>query len=84
MFMDKLPPFPDGLAWDLASFHNTDPADALAAINAAIRGEFDPMRRYGVQVDPMNVAASIWGQTKDAHGDFARTSDSLGNRLRAG
>jgi len=36
------------LASDLASFNNTTPEDAIMAIGAALRGEAEPMRRYGV------------------------------------
>lgn len=36
------------LASDLASFYNTDPADAIQALGAALRGESEPIRRYGV------------------------------------
>jgi len=36
------------LASDLASFNNTSPEDAVQAIGAALRGESEPLRRYGV------------------------------------
>ncbi len=36
------------LASDLASFNNTTPEDAILAIGAAMRGEAEPIRRYGV------------------------------------
>lgn len=36
------------LAGDLASFNNTSPEDAIMAIGAALRGESEPIRRYGV------------------------------------
>jgi hypothetical protein len=36
------------LASDLASFNNTTPEDAIQALGAALRGEAEPMRRYGV------------------------------------
>ena len=36
------------LASDLASFNNTTPEDAINAIGAALRGESEPLRRYGV------------------------------------
>jgi hypothetical protein len=39
------------LAGDLASFNNTTPEDAIAALGAALRGEAEPMRRYGVLLD---------------------------------
>jgi len=96
------------LASDLASFNNTTPEEAIQAIGAALRGESEPLRRYGVLLDdatmrqkalelgliattkealtPQNkvlaAQALIFEQTKDAQGDFARTSDGLANSQR--
>lgn len=39
------------LASDLASFNNTSPQEAIDAIGAALRGESEPLRRYGVLLD---------------------------------
>lgn len=36
------------LASDLASFNNTTPEEAIQAIGAALRGEAEPIRRYGI------------------------------------
>ena len=36
------------LSTDLASFNNTSPEEAVLAIGAALRGESEPLRRYGV------------------------------------
>lgn len=36
------------LASDLASFNNTTPEEAVTALGAALRGESEPLRRYGV------------------------------------
>ena len=36
------------LASDFASFYNTSPEDAITAIGAALRGESEPIRRYGI------------------------------------
>jgi hypothetical protein len=36
------------LASDMASFSNTSPEDAITAIGAALRGEAEPIRKYGV------------------------------------
>src|SRR5690242_12912717 len=41
----------DKLASDLASFHNTSPEQAIEAIGAAMRGEQEPIRAYGVLLD---------------------------------
>ena len=40
-----------GLAADLASFYNTSPEEAITAIGAALRGEVEPIRAYGVMLD---------------------------------
>lgn len=40
-----------GLASDLASFNNTSPQEAIDAIGAALRGESEPLRKYGVLLD---------------------------------
>lgn len=40
-----------GLASDLASFNNTTPEQAIEAIGAALRGESEPLRSYGVLLD---------------------------------
>ena len=39
------------LASDLASFNNTSPEDAILALGAGLRGEAEPLRRYGVLLD---------------------------------
>lgn len=36
------------LSADLASFYNTSPEEAITAIGAALRGESEPIRKYGV------------------------------------
>lgn len=96
------------LAGDLASFNNSTPEEAIEAIGSAMRGEAEPIRKYGVLLDdatlrnealqlgliksvkegltPQQKAlaaqAAILKQTKDAQGDFARTSDGLANKNR--
>lgn len=39
------------LATDLASFNNTTPEEAVQAIGAALRGEAEPIRQFGVLLD---------------------------------
>lgn len=39
------------LASDLASFNNTSPEEAIEAIGAGLRGEAEPLRRYGILLD---------------------------------
>ena len=59
------------LSADLASFSNTSPQDAIAAIGSALRGEAEPMRRYGVLLDDASLrqqamSMGIIATTKDA------------------
>jgi hypothetical protein len=46
------------LASDLASFNNTSPEDAINAIGAALRGEAEPLRRYGVLLNDASLKAA--------------------------
>lgn len=46
------------LASDLASFNNTTPEDAILAIGAALRGEAEPLRRYGVLLDDATLKSA--------------------------
>jgi len=43
------------LAADLGSFNNVPTADALAAIQAGLIGEFEPLRKYGVLITSATV-----------------------------
>lgn len=54
------------LASDLASFNNTSPQDAINALGAALRGESEPLRRYGVLLneDALKAEALSLGLTK--------------------
>lgn len=96
------------LSTDLASFHNTSPEEAVEALAAALRGESEPMRKYGVLLDDASLRqealkqglikttkealtpqqkvlaaqALIMKQTKDAQGDFEKTSGGLANQQR--
>ena len=96
------------LSADIASFNNATPEEVIVALGAALRGEAEPMRRFGVLLDDatlrnkaleMGIISSIKNaltpqqrvlaanavimeQTKDAQGDFARTSDGLANQTR--
>jgi hypothetical protein len=45
------------LASDLASFNNTTPEEAVQALGAALRGESEPLRRFGVLLSADAVAA---------------------------
>jgi len=46
-----------GLASDLASFNNTDPAEALDALRAGLTGETEPLKRYGVNLNEATLKA---------------------------
>jgi hypothetical protein len=46
-----------GLSGDLASFRGTSPEDAILAIGAALRGESEPIRAYGVLLDDATLKA---------------------------
>lgn len=93
------------VAGDMASFRGTTPEEAIEAVGAALRGEMEPIRKYGVMLDDASLRqqalamglikttkegltpqvkvlaaqAAILEKTKDAQGDFARTSDSTAN-----
>lgn len=45
------------LASDLASFNNTEPDQAVEALGAALRGEAEPIRAYGVLLDEATLKA---------------------------
>jgi hypothetical protein len=44
-------------AADMASVFNTDVVDALSAINAALRGEIDPIEKFGVSMNAATIEA---------------------------
>lgn len=46
------------LAADLASFNNTSVDDAINALGAALRGESEPLRRYGVLLNDTTLKAA--------------------------
>ncbi len=60
-----------GLSSDLASFNNTTPEEAVVALSAAMRGESEPIRKYGVLLDDATLRAralkmGLIKTTKDA------------------
>ena len=46
------------LAADLASFNNTSVDDAITALGSALRGEAEPLRKYGVLLDDATLKAA--------------------------
>jgi carbonic anhydrase/acetyltransferase-like protein (isoleucine patch superfamily) len=51
-----------GLAGDLASFKGTSPEQAIEAIGAALRGETEPIRAYGVLLDDASLRQEALSQ----------------------
>lgn len=45
------------LASDFASFHNVSPEEAIEAIGAGLRGEAEPLRKFGVLMDDASLKA---------------------------
>ena len=59
------------LAVDMASFHNTSPEEAIQALGAGLRGEAEPLRRFGVLLDDATLRQEalkmgLISSTKDA------------------
>ena len=50
------------LASDLSSFYNTSTDEAVTALGAALRGESEPIRRYGVLLDDASLRAEALRQ----------------------
>lgn len=66
------------LASDLASFNNTTIDDAIVAINAALRGESEPIRRYGVLLDDATLKAMAFSKgIYDGKGSLAPATRAL-------
>lgn len=106
--MDELAPKTNELMTlgaDLSSMFGGTTAEAVQALSSALKGERDPIERYGVSLrqaaidakaaelgfqkvdgaltSEANAAATlalIMEQTTDAHGNFARETDTLANR----
>ena len=106
--MDELGPKTNdliGVGADLASMFGGTTREAIESITSALRGERDPIEKYGVSLNQAavdakaaelgfkkvggslsteaNQAASlaiIMEQTADAHGNFAKETDTLANR----
>jgi hypothetical protein len=86
------------LASDLASFNDTSPEDAVQALGAALRGESEPIRRYGVLLNEAtlknralelgiidNIKNALTPQQKVLAAQaeiFAQTSDAQGDFAR--
>jgi hypothetical protein len=66
------------LGADLASFNNTSVEDAITALGAALRGESEPIRRFGVLLDDATLK-----QEALAQGLITSTTGSLTPAIRA-
>jgi hypothetical protein len=106
--MDELAPKTKeliGTGADLASMFGGTTQDAVAALSSALKGERDPIERYGVSLNQAKIDAEaaalgfkkvggswsgqatqaatlslIMKQTADAHGNFARESDTVAHK----
>lgn len=65
------------LASDLGSAFNREPAVAVEAIGAALRGETEPIRQFNVQLDAASVAS------KAVEMGLASSTAEVGNAARA-
>jgi hypothetical protein len=62
-------------AADMASIFNTDVGDAMTAINAALRGEADPIERFGVSMNMVSVEAKALAMGfEKVDGQFSSTA----------
>lgn len=52
-----------GLATDLASFNNTSVDEAIQALGAGLRGESEPLRRYGVLLSDATLKSAYMAET---------------------
>jgi hypothetical protein len=60
------------LATDMASFNNTSTQEAIDALGAGLRGEAEPLRRFGVLLDDATLRQAAFGA-----GIVKTTKDSL-------
>lgn len=62
---------------DLASAFNTDVADAVDAIGALLRGQTEPIRRYGININQADIVTRALAE------GLAETSGQVGTSTRA-
>lgn len=74
------------LGMDMASFGNASNADVFTAISAALRGENDPIERFGVRLSAAKIEAEALraglARNKDSISDLAKAQASLNLILR--
>jgi len=106
--MDQLAPKTNeliGLGADLSSMFGGTSREAIEALSSALKGERDPIERYGVSLTQAKIDAEalamgaqkvdgvfsnqaqqaatlslIMKQTQDAHGNFAKESDTFAHK----
>lgn len=106
--MDKLAPKTNeliGMGADLSSMFGGSAKDAVDALSSALKGERDPIEKYGVSLNQSKIDAEaaalgfekvggalsaeatqaatlslITKQTSDAHGNFAKESDTFAHK----
>jgi murein DD-endopeptidase MepM/ murein hydrolase activator NlpD len=106
--MDKLAPKTNaliGMGADLSSMFGGSTKDAVDALSSALKGERDPIEKYGVSLNQSKIDAEaaalgfekvggalsgeatqaatlslITKQTADAHGNFAKESDTFAHK----
>lgn len=96
-----------GLGADLSSMFGGTTREAVEALSSALKGERDPIERYGVSLKQSEIDAKaaalgfqkvggsfsneaqqaatlalIMEQTKDAHGNFAKESDTYAHKVQ--
>ena len=76
-----------GLSTDFSSFFNTSPATAVEAIGAALRGEAEPIRQFGILLDDASLKAEamrlgLLKPTKDANKIMAAQANLIVSQKR--
>jgi hypothetical protein len=51
-----------GLAADISSFNNMAPEEAIVALSAALRGEYEPLRRANILLDAASLSQAAFNQ----------------------
>ena len=69
-------------AADLASVHNTSVADAMSAVNQAIRGETEAIRRYSADVTDATIQAHLNAQGINAQVSAMSVAEKAQLRLQ--
>lgn len=64
------------LAADMAAFNNAAPDEVLQAMQAALAGEFDPLKRFGVLLNATKVQQYAWAT------GIAKTGKALTDRQK--